>query len=340
MFCEFIVKDKNCKFKSKFSYLSKNYCTRHYNIIQKSLNNNNETNNDNENDNNNNNDNDKLIILKKKLNMNNILYDSIEYLNKGTYNEVYLVKYQNNNFIIKYQDIQNNKNILYYEYILLSNIFNNHNNIVKLYSNNSKNYFYEKDKYAILLEEYLNYTLDLKKEKYIFLINDILDIAIQLIKTIKYIHNNKYLYIDLKPQNIMFIDENTMNIKLVDFNLCDKYINIYSEFYPNIKLNNRKGNDLFSSRNINKGFRGQRSDDIESILYIILYLLDDSLFKELYNQKNIQNIISIKESIFMNTLHEYQFIKLFILEINKILTIEHKKPNYNKLIDILIQAKQ
>ena len=37
--------------------------------------------------------------------------------------------------------------------------------------------------------------LDLKKEKYIFLINDILDIAIQLIKTIKYIHNNKYLYI-------------------------------------------------------------------------------------------------------------------------------------------------
>jgi serine/threonine protein kinase len=272
--------------------------------------------------------------------MNNILYDSIEYLNKGTYNEVYLVKYQNINFIIKYQDIQNNKNILYYEYILLSNIFNNHNNIVKLYSNNSKNYFYEKDKYAILLEEYLNYTLDLKKEKYIFLINDILDIAIQLIKTIKYIHSNKYLYIDLKPQNIMFIDDNTMNIKLVDFNLCDKYINIYSEFYPNIKLNNRKGNDLFSSRNINKGFRGQRSDDIESILYIILYLLDDSLFKELYNQKNIHNIISIKESIFMNTLHEYQFIKLFILEINKILTIEHKKPNYNKLIDILIQAKQ
>lgn len=333
MFCEFIVKDKNCKFKSKFSHLSKNYCTRHYNIIQKSLNINNE--------NKNNNDNDKILVqIKNILTFNNILYDSIEYLNKGTYNKIYLVKYQNNQFIIKYQDIQNNKNLLYYEYILLSNIFNNHNNIVKLDFNNRKNYFYEKDKYAVLLQEYLMDTLDLRKINYTFLINDILDISIQLIKAIKYIHSNKYLYIDLKPQNIMFIDKNNMNIKLVDFNLCDKYINIYSEFYPNIKLNNRKGNDLFSSRNINKGFRGQRSDDIESILYIMLYLLDDSLFKELYNQKNINNIISIKESIFINNLYEYNFIKIFILEINKILNIEHKKPDYDKLIQILIQAKQ
>ena len=191
-----------------------------------------------------------------------------------------------------------------------------------------------------MLQEYLNKNLQIKKERYKFTLNEILDISIQLINIIKYIHSNKYLYIDLKPQNIMFIDNNTNNIKLIDFNLCDKYINVYSEFYPNVKLSNRKGNDLFSSRNINKGFRGQRSDDIESILYIILYLLDDELFKELYNQKNIQNIILVKDSIFLNILYKYDFIKLFIIEINNLILIEHKKPNYNKLLDILNQAKQ
>ena len=189
-------------------------------------------------------------------------------------------------------------------------------------------------------KEYLIENLQRKKERYNFTLNEILDISIQLINVIKYIHSNKYLYIDLKPQNIMFIDNNTNNIKLIDFNLCNKYINVYSEFYPNIKLSNRNGNDLFSSRNINKGFRGQRTDDIESILYIILYLLDDNLFTDLYNEKNIQNIILLKESIFLIKLYKYDFIKLLIIEINNLLLIEHKKPNYNRLLEILNQAKQ
>lgn len=328
MFCDYQVKDSTCKFKSKFIFLSKNYCTRHYNIIQKTSNEKTINNND------------KFIIeLKKILSEHKILYDNIEYLDKGTFNIIYLITYKNSKYILKYQNLVNNKNLLYYEYILLLQTFN-HNNIVKLDSINNKNYIYKKDSYSILLQEYLNKNLQIKKERYKFTLNEILDISIQLINIIKYIHSNKYLYIDLKPQNIMFIDNNTNNIKLIDFNLCDKYINVYSEFYPNVKLSNRKGNDLFSSRNINKGFRGQRSDDIESILYIILYLLDDELFKELYNQKNIQNIILVKDSIFLNILYKYDFIKLFIIEINNLILIEHKKPNYNKLLDILNQAKQ
>lgn len=329
MFCEYLVKDITCKFKHKFNYLSKNYCTRHYNIIQKSLN-----------EKNINKDDELILELKNILTKYKILYDSIEYLDKDTFNIIYLISFQNNKYILKYQNLLNNKNLLYYEYILLSQVFNNNNNIVKLDSINKKNYIYIKDSYSILLQEYLIENLQRKKERYNFTLNEILDISIQLINVIKYIHSNKYLYIDLKPQNIMFIDNNTNNIKLIDFNLCNKYINVYSEFYPNIKLSNRNGNDLFSSRNINKGFSGQRTDDIESILYIILYLLDDNLFTDLYNEKNIQNIILLKESIFLIKLYKYDFIKLLIIEINNLLLIEHKKPNYNRLLEILNQAKQ
>mgnify|MGYP000088259163 CR=1 FL=1 len=164
MFCEYLVKDITCKFKPKFNYLSKNYCTRHYNIIQKSLN-----------EKNINKDDELILELKNILTKYKILYDSIEYLDKDTFNIIYLISFQNNKYILKYQNLLNNKNLLYYEYILLSQLFNNHNNIVKLDSINKKNYIYIKDSYSILLQEYLIENLQRKKERYNFTLNEILD---------------------------------------------------------------------------------------------------------------------------------------------------------------------
>ena len=57
-----------------------------------------------------------------------------------------------------------------------------------------------------------------------------------------------------------------------------KYINNDSQFYTNSKLPDKQGNNYYSSRNINLGYRGVRLDDIESILYILLDLVNNVEF--------------------------------------------------------------
>ena len=106
MNCDYLVKNNNCKFKSKYIYRDKNYCTRHYNIMQKQNNIVNE-----------NIDKELLNILEN----NKIKYTEIKYLDKGTFNKVYLIINNDIKFIIKYQNLKNKKNLLYYEYLLLYN---------------------------------------------------------------------------------------------------------------------------------------------------------------------------------------------------------------------------
>lgn len=336
MNCEYLVKKDNCKFKAKLEYLNKNYCTRHYNLLIKQNENKDiKKESKNKNKNSSKKNNKMNINLESILIENNILFDSIELLNSGTFNIVYLIKYQENKYIIKYQNLKDNKNLLYYEYLLSFNHFNNKLYFPELIYFNDKTYFVKKDEYALLCQEFLYFTLNEKKNIYNFTLLDILNIGIQLINIIEYIHSKKFLYLDLKPDNIMFINQDELQIKIIDFNLCEKYITPYSDFYPNNKIKKRKGNDIFSSINLNSSHRGQRFDDIESILYIMLYLLNDNEFNNIINEKNINEIINYKENIFNNYISEYPFINNFINEINNNIIIEHKKPNYRKFKEIL-----
>jgi serine/threonine protein kinase len=339
--CSFILKNYNeCKNKCTKELQNIPYCTRHYNKLLLEFNTKTYNNSSSIPDN-------ILNITKIKDILNNIDYlkkfNLIEYINSGTYIDVYKLEYNNQFYALKYQDLSSEKNMLYYEYLLLSKHFLDNNNIVKL---NSKSYFYKNKQYALLLMEYI----DTNFEKYLeinnLLINNleinnllkIKKIVIDLINTIKYIHDKRYLYIDLKPDNIMFLNN---TLKLIDFNLCVKYIDSYSKYYPNDKLKARQGNDIYSSRNINSGFRGVRIDDIESILYILLDILNIDEFKSIKQSKQIKVIIDKKKYLF-NQKFKYNFINEYIIELNKYINneninnkLQNKIVNYNEFIKIL-----
>jgi hypothetical protein len=104
-------------------------------------------------------------IDKELLNIlenNKIKYTEIKYLDKGTFNKVYLIINNDIKFIIKYQNLKNKKNLLYYEYLLLYNSLTNGNYIVNLYNINNKSYYYKKDEYVFLCQEYLYQTNQIK----------------------------------------------------------------------------------------------------------------------------------------------------------------------------------
>ena len=304
MECQYIKSNKeNCKYKAIHEFfdteirVQKNYCTRHYN----------------------------QYINKEK---NKEQPDIIEKIDIT--NDIIIYKNITKNIIFKYQDISNTKNLLQYEYKLLTEVFTNHINIIK-YSN----YELHKKQDVTLKLDYIPISYD-ELKTYNLTDVQIKNIAHQLIHVMKYIHSKKYLYIDLNPSNIRFIlEDSNIVVKLINFNSCIKYINNDSQFYTNSKLPDKQGNNYYSSRN-----RGVRLDDIESILYILLDLVNNVEFLKIKTLKQVGRILNIKNALFQNrTNHEY--INNLIDLINQLISNEdlnkdlsNRSINYNKFIKI------
>lgn len=306
MECEYITKNNiNCKhkatqiFEDHKNHKTINYCTRHFNKC-----------------------------IKKCINNPNIIEAPIELLKSykllDTYSNINI--YSNNKYIIKYLDITSSKNILHYEYLLLKKIFKDNKNIIKLYD-----YTVNKNNNVMLKIEYLPFSYEELKNQ-ILTESQIKNIGYQLIQVIEYIHSKKYLYINLNPLNLRFKLENDKYIvKLYNFDSCIKYINNDSQFYSNSKLSNRYGNDHYSSRNINLSKRGIRYDDIESILYILLDLLNNQDFLKIKKIKQINKIIQYKNNLFTNYTNNLlinDFINIIKKDTNSQI---NKKVNYSLL---------
>jgi len=289
---------------------------------------------------------------------------SIELIN--SYNNIYNFKVLindiatgvSNYYNLKIQNLQKNtKNIIYYEYTVLKNLKDT-NYVIKL-CDVCKPFYNKNYYYSLLITELIYETLEDRKNN-IITIDDIKEINIQIINIIQYIHDNKYLYLDLKPSNIIFISKDNNKIKLANFNCCNKYINIYSEFFENILLNRPTGNLLFSSININKSFSGTRIDDIESVLWLLSYCLDSKLYINLNKLNTSKEIIKFKERLIKENLYidediqynhnnksevknkkykcEYDFIIKYINELHTYNNLSNRKPNYNKFINIIEEA--
>lgn len=151
-----------------------------------------------------------------------------------------------------------------------------------------------------------------------FTINDFLKLSLnfkekikiifELMIIIEYLHNKKYIYRDLKPQNLM-IDHNKMLI-LIDLDRMVKK----SDGIQNINLNDLSGDYL--SPELFNGSKYSYETDIYSLGKIIFYL-----FKKEFKSDNIpQNLI--------------QIYKLYM---NCIDTNPDKRPNISELIDSLYE---
>jgi len=166
-------------------------------------------------------------------------------------------------------------------------------------------------------------TLDLKV---------ILQLGIQMIKRIETLHNKYLLHRDIKPDNFML--GTNKQLYLIDFGLCKRYD--YDGKHIEETHNPMKtiiGSVNFVSLNIHKGIEPGRRDDIESCIYIILFLLQDgqlSWFKE----RDINKIVYLKEQLTNNLDHSYSpFMKEMLAKIRNLGFRE--APNYGELISIL-----
>ena len=153
--------------------------------------------------------------------------------------------------------------------------------------------------YNILVEELLGLSLyhlwDFKKQKDMKIKNVSL-IALQALNRLEFIHSKNIIHGDIKPNNFLIGRKNKEIIYLIDFGLANKYRNSRTGKHIKYKyLKSFTGSIFFSSINANKGYEQSRKDDLESLGYMLIYLVFQNLpWSDVYNNKIISEIIKIK----------------------------------------------
>jgi len=318
-----------CNKPGKFNIDDNYYCGIHFKKISKKDNNLNEVTNSEKNINVIKVDN---IIDNEFIYIKNIIESKINFkinncINNNTLGDYYLVTNTDSNkqYIMKLlyhkknnsQILKRYRDLLFWEYMILSKHFTNNSNVVKLYDIKASYLSINDEIYYIVLlimEYYSDSLNDRINRLKIFNENQIKSYGIQLINTIKELHNKGYIYINFNLNNLIFKNTNTEIIIYNNFQLCEKYIDIKGIHIEQKKLNNTTGTDMFSSIYCNSCRSSDRVGDIQSIGYILLYLYNGKL--PWSTKKSPKSILLAKKNIIESTtfIESPKYLKDFIIE--------------------------
>jgi serine/threonine protein kinase len=90
------------------------------------------------------------------------------------------------------------------------------------------------------------------------------------------LHKIGYVHNDLKMENILIGHRNTEILYLIDFGLAQSYLDDNGVHLEKQYVRKFSGNFLFASLNSCRGNNKSRRDDMESVMYIMIYLLNDN----------------------------------------------------------------
>jgi len=259
-------------------------------------------------------------------------------IGKGGYSSVYVCKKKgadsNKNYAIKIsEEIRNPaKNHLLIEYKILKHLIGGIG-IPKVYS-------YGVDNDNIYLVQQLlgnNLTQEMKKNKNKFSKKTFINIALQMISRIEFIHTFGFIHCDIKPDNFVLDlsskDDNKSKDKekdnpvvyLIDYGLAEPYINLKTKKHKQLKeKQGLKGTIEFCSINSHMGLSLSRRDDLESLAYCLIFMYLGKLpwSSRGSNGKSRENVLNSK---------------IEFCSIGKDLNIIHK--NFGKILDYVTKLQ-
>ena len=149
--------------------------------------------------------------------------------------------------------------------------------------------------FYVLVEQLLGENLlQIKKTKKNFTMKEICLLAIQIIDRIEYVHSKYIIHRDIKPENFLLGYKNSPTLYLIDFGLAKKYRSSRTGKHVKFSRNGKMFGTLkYNSFNADRGMQQSRRDDLESIGYMLIFLINGNLPWKRINLmgKDLQQII-------------------------------------------------
>lgn len=129
------------------------------------------------------------------------------------------------------------------------------------------------DKTNIMVMNLLGPSLDDIVKKYKRLrLSTVLILGIQMISIVKHIHSRGYIHRDIKTKNIVINPENPSRICFIDFGLACRYLETDDSHKVYKSVPCFYGTERYASIAAHDRKTQSRKDDLESILYTLVYL--------------------------------------------------------------------
>ncbi|MBA42590.1 MAG: hypothetical protein CMF62_01090 [Magnetococcales bacterium] len=227
----------------------------------------------------------RIIEREQNLSQNEDLefgecYPVIKKLGSGAFAEVYLAEHIDGGYVaLKMESTINSKNrprlkdeFKIYRYLRYKKNFTK--GLPKIYD------FIETDGYNIMCMQLLGPSLEDMFKKYEKKLNDttVIKLGIDLMNIMESLHNSGFIHRDIKPHNFMTSrQKNDDQVYIVDFGLSRKWRSRDGVHIPFKNKRSLIGTARYVSINMHNGVEPTRRDDLESIGYMLIYLLKGKL---------------------------------------------------------------
>ena len=285
--------------------------------------------------------------MQNQLSSNNVLgnhlinqiffdkYKIVKKLGEGSFGMIFKAESSDGNYAFKFEKKRPNKrSLLKSESQIMIYLKGKGIPSIELYK--------EEDNYMVMIMQLLGKSLEglLKESKDKKLsLKSVSLLGIELIPILKFIHDKHIIHRDIKPDNFAVGYDDPCQIYILDFGLAKKYRSSKTlKQIPMIKHSRLTGTARYASINALKGFEQSRRDDLESLGYVLAYLLRGILpwqgIAAKTKEEKYAKILNKKINISTEKLLKNE-PKEFIDYINYCKNLEYEEePNYNYLVNL------